>query len=113
MEIVINKSKIYEEEHEVITINDKGIYYQNNNSFPQLLSKNQKIIDILFTRFFSITYTWKHEYLGPRTIDGYKYLITLDVNHKRKTYKIQNKYPENWQEFIDLKESLVVSGYLK
>ena len=113
MEIVINKSKIYGEEKEIITINDKGIFYENNNLCPELLSENQEIIDVLFTRFFSLTYTWKQEYLGPRTIDGYKYLVTLDVNHKRKTYKIQNKYPENWQEFIDLKDSLIDGGYLK
>ena len=113
MEIVINKSKIYGDEKEVITINEKGIYYETSDSYNRLLSENEDIIDALLTRFFSITYTWKQEYLGPRTMDGYKYLITLDVNHKRKSYKIQNKFPDNWIEFIDLKDSLINGGYLK
>lgn len=113
MEIVINKNKIYGDEKEVLTISEKGIFYQENNSFPQLLSENKEIIDVLFTRFFSLTYIWKHEYMGPRTIDGYKYLISMDVNHKRKTYKIQNKYPDNWDDFISLKDSLINGGYLK
>lgn len=112
MEIVINKSKIYGDEKEIITINDKGIYYEVNNSYPKVISENKDMIEVLLTRFFSLTYIWKQEYLGPRTMDGYKYLITLDINHKRKTYKIQNKYPDNWQEFIDLKESLINDGYL-
>lgn len=113
MEIVINKNKIYGDEKEVIKITDKGIYYERDNSFPTLISDNKDIIDVLFTRFYSITYTWKQEYIGPRTIDGYKYLISMDVNHKRKTYKIQNKYPENWDTFVDLKDSLINGGYLK
>ena len=45
--------------------------------------------------------------------DGYKYLVTMDINHKRKTYKIQNKYPDNWDEFISLEESITDGGYLK
>lgn len=113
MEIVINKSKIYGDEKEIITINEKGIYYEQSNSYPQVISENKDIIEVLLTRFFSLTYIWKQEYLGPRTMDGYKYLITMDINHKRKTYKIQNKYPDNWQEFIDLKDSLINGGYLK
>lgn len=113
MEIVISKSKIYGDEKEIVTINDKGIFYESSDSYKKTLSENTDIIDVLLTRFFSLTYTWKQEYLGPRTIDGYKYHITLDVNHKRKSYKIQNKYPDNWDEFIDLKDSLIDGGYLK
>ena len=113
MEFVINKIKIYGDEKEVITINDKGIYYESNESYKRTLSENEDIVETLLSRFFSITYTWKQEYLGPRSVDGYKYLITMDVNHKRKSYKIQNKYPDNWQEFIDLKDSLIDGGYLK
>ena len=113
MEIVISKCKIYGDEKEVITINDKMISYQKGNLFPEVLSENHKIIDVLCTRFFALTYTWKQEYIGPRTMDGYKYLISLDINHKRKTYKIQNKYPSNWEEFEDLKNSLIDGGYLK
>ena len=113
MEIVINKSKIYGNEKEIITITDKKITYQENESFPEVVSENADVIDVLFTRFFSLTYVWKQEYMGPRTVDGYKYLITMDINHKRKTYKIQNKYPENWDEFESLKDSLLDGGYLK
>ena len=113
MEIVINKSKIYWDKREILTISDNGIYYEENNSFKRLISDNKAIIDVLFTRFFSLTYTWKQEYMGPRTIDGDKYVISLDINHKRKTYKIQNKYPDNWEEFIDLKDSIIDGGYLK
>jgi hypothetical protein len=113
MEIVIVKEKMYGHDKEVITIKDNGIFYEEGNSYPTLLSDNEDIIDTLFTRFFSITYTWKQEYIGPRTMDGAKYLITLDINHKRKSYKVQNKFPDNWEEFIDLKDSLLDGGYLK
>ena len=113
MEIVINKSKIYGDEKEIIIINDKSVSLQLNEDFPKVISNNQDIIEVLFTRFFSLTYTWRQDYIGPRTVDGYKYLITMDINHKRKTYKIQNKYPENWEDFIALKDSLLDGGYLK
>ena len=92
MEIVINKSKIYGDEKEIIIINDKSVSLQLNEDFPKVISNNQDIIEVLFTRFFSLTYTWRQDYIGPRTVDGYKYLITMDINHKSKTYKIQNKY---------------------
>ena len=78
-----------------------------------MITDNADVIDVLFTRFFSLTYIWKQEYIGPRTMDGYKYIISLDVNHKRKTYKIQNKYPDNWQDFVELKDSIINGGYLK
>ena len=112
MEFVINKSKIYGDEKEILTITDKGIYYETNNSYKKLISDNDDVIDVLFTRFFSLTYTWKQEYIGPRSVDGYKYVVCMDVNHKRKTYKIQNKYPDNWESFIDLKDSIINGGYL-
>lgn len=113
MEIVINRTKLYGNEKEIITINDKGIFYEVNDSYPEVLSKNPDIIDALMTRFFSLMYIWKQEYVGARTVDGEKYLISLDINHKRKTYKIQNKYPDNWEEFIDLKNSILNGGYIK
>ena len=113
MEIVISKSKICGNEKEILTISDKGIFLETSDSYKKTLTENSDIIDVLFTRFFSLTYTWKQEYMGPRTIDGDKYLISMDVNHKRKTYKIQNKFPDNWKEFIDLKDSLINGGYLK
>ena len=112
MEIVIVKEKMYGHDKEVITIKDDGIYFEEGNSYPRLVSNNVDVIDALFTRFFSITYTWKQEYMGPRTVDGYKYLITMNINHKRKSYKGQNKFPDNWEEFIDLKASLLEGGYL-
>ena len=113
MEIVICRNKIYGDEKEIIKITDKYITYEIDSSFPEVLSENKDVIDVLLTRFFSLTYTWRQEYIGPRTIDGYKYIITMDVNHKRKTYKIQNKFPDNWEEFINLKDSLINGGYLK
>ena len=113
MEIVISRSKIYGDEKRTVIITDNAISFQTGDSFPQIISKNTDIIGDLFTRFFSLTYTWKKEYIGPRTPDGYKYLVTMNINHKRKTYKIQNKYPDNWDEFISLEESITDGGYLK
>ena len=43
------------------------------------------------------------------TIDGEKYYIVVDVNHKKKKYKIQNKFPDNWDEFLQL-QSLIMEG---
>ena len=42
-----------------------------------------------------------------KIFDGEKYLIELDVNHKRKKYKIQNKFPDNWDEFLDIKQDIM------
>ena len=107
MEIVIVKEKMYGHDKEVITIKDDGIYFEEGNSYPRLVSNNVDVIDALFTRFFSITYTWKQEYIGERVFDGERYLIEVDINHKKKKYKIQNKYPENWEEFLSIKENIM------
>ena len=58
MEIIISKNKIYGDEKEILKITDKCITYELNGSFPRILSENEDVIDVLLTRFFSLTYTW-------------------------------------------------------
>lgn len=112
MEITICKTLAYNDQKEIITIKENCILLEKPNGYPMELSNNKDIIDVLFTKFYSIMYTWKQEYIGPRTKDMEKYIITLDVNHKKKTFKIMNKYPLNWDEFLDLKNSVIDGGYL-
>ena len=50
---------------------------------------------------------WKEEYAGSRLLDGEKYHIVVTVNHKKKKYKIQNKFPHSWEEFLKLQEEIM------
>ena len=107
MGIIITKSKIYGNEKEILTINDKGLFIEKNDGYNRMISEDKNLVEELYSRFFSITYTWRQEYIGPRTIDGEKYVVSMDINHKRKTYKIQNKYPDNWDEFTSFIDGLL------
>ena len=44
---------------------------------------------------------------GEKVFDGERYLIEVDVNHKRKKFKIQNKFPDNWDEFLCVKDVIL------
>ena len=64
-------------------------------------------IDEFYERLYKTVFTWKQEYIGERVYDGEKYLIEFDVNHKRRKYKIQNKFPSNWDEFLKIREEIL------
>ena len=91
---------------EVITIKDGKIFFDDGRYEKLILDDEDEVSD-LYEKLFGILFTWKQEYVGERVYDGEKYLIEVDVNHKRKKFKIQNKYPENWDEFLTIKDNIL------
>jgi hypothetical protein len=110
MEISINNIKDYSKKESTIIIKDKGISLIDGKScYEKVLSKDVEFIGKVENKLAKIMFSWKEEYVGNRKIDGEKYYIVVDVNHKKKKYKIQNKFPDNWDEFLQL-QSLIMEG---
>lgn len=108
MEIIINNIKDYSKKEETIIIKDDGIYYMEGKScYEKLLNNDYGFISEISSDLCKLMFSWKEEYIGPRMIDGERYHIVVDVCHKKKKYKIQNKFPSNWEEFLVLKEKML------
>lgn len=91
---------------EIITLKDGKIYYDDGR-YEKMILDDTNVVDDIYESLFKTVFKWKQEYIGERVYDGEKYLIEFDVNHKKKKYKIQNKFPENWDEFIDVKNKIL------
>ena len=91
---------------EIITLKE-GKIYLDDGRYEKLISEDEDVVNEYNSRLFELFFTWKQEYIGERVYDGEKYLIEVEVNHKKKKYKIQNKFPENWEEFLEIKESII------
>ena len=112
MEIWINNVKNFSKKEETIVIRGNSIsLIEGNSCYEKVLSRDVNFISDVEYQLSKIMFGWKEEYIGGRTIDGEKYHITVDVNHKKKKYKIQNKFPENWEEFITLKERIIEGSF--
>lgn len=110
MEIFINKIKDYSKSEQTIVIRNNGISLIDGKScYEKILSKDIEFINEVEDRLAKIMFGWKDEYIGSRCINGEKYHIVVDVNHKKKKYKIQNKFPNNWEEFLEL-QNLIIGG---
>lgn len=110
MEIFINRVRDYSKKEKTIVIRNSGISLIDGKScYEKVLSKDIEFISEVEDKLSKIMFGWKNEYVGGRLIDGEKYHITVDVNHKKKKYKIQNKFPDNWEEFLKLQE-LIMGG---
>lgn len=105
---MINNIKDYSKKEQTIIIRDRGISLIDGNScYEKVLSKDINFINTIENELAKIMFEWKGEYVGNRSVDGEKYHITVDVNHKKKKYKIQNKFPDNWERFLDLKKKIM------
>jgi hypothetical protein len=91
---------------ETITIKDGKIYLDDGRYEKVILDDEEEVND-LYSKLFSLMFSWRQEYIGEKVFDGEKYLIEVDVNHKRKKFKIQNKFPDNWEEFLDIKQNIL------
>ena len=110
MEIFINRIKDFSKKEQTIVIRNGGISLIDGKScYEKVLSKDIDFILDVENKLARIMFSWKDEYVGARAIDGEKYQIVVDVNHKKKKYKIQNKYPSNWEEFLKLQD-LIMEG---
>ena len=108
MEIRINNIKNYSKKEQTIVIRDNGIsLIEGNSCYEKMLSKDVSFVNSIGSELSKIMFGWKEEYVGSRSIDGEKYHIVVDVNHKKKKYKIQNKFPDNWDEFLLLKKQIL------
>ena len=108
MEIVINNIKDYSKKEQTIIIRETSISLVENNSFYEnVISEDSKFISEAINKLSKIMFGWKEEYVGARKIDGEKYHVIVDINHKKKKYKIQNKFPDNWEDFLNVKEQIM------
>ncbi len=106
MKCVIECIKPFKNMMEIITLKDGKIYYDDGR-YEKMILDDTNVVDDIYESLFKTVFKWKQEYIGERVYDGEKYLIEFDVNHKKKKYKIQNKFPENWDEFIDVKNKIL------
>ena len=108
MEICIKNIKDYSKKEQTIIIRDAVISMIDGNScYEKVVSEDLGFINDVEDRLSKIVFNWKEEYVGNRMVDGERYHITIEVNHKKKKYKIQNKFPSNWGEFLELKEQIM------
>lgn len=91
---------------EIITIRDGKIYFDDGR-YEKIILDDEEEVNDLYSKLFSLMFSWKQEYIGEKVFDGEKYLIEVDVNHKRKKFKIQNKFPDNWEEFLNIKHDIL------
>ena len=89
-----------------ITLKDGKIYIDDGR-YERVVLNDEDEVDEFYERLYKIVFAWKQEYIGERVYDGEKYLIEFDVNHKRRKYKIQNKFPSNWGEFLKVREEIL------
>ena len=106
MKCVIECIKPFKNMMEIITLKDGKIYYDDGR-YEKMILDDTNVVDDIYESLFKTVFKWKQEYIGERVYDGEKYLIEFVVNHKKKKYKIQNKFPENWDEFIDVKNKIL------
>ena len=91
---------------EVIMLKDDKIFFDDGR-YQRLLLDNKKQVNNLYSELYDIIFSWKQEYIGERVYGGEKYLIELDINHKKKKYKIQNKFPGNWEKFLIIRDKIL------
>ena len=108
MTIFINNIKDYSKKEQTLVIKHNEISLIDGKScYEKVLSKDIEFIGTVEDRLAKIMFSWKNEYVGNRALDGEKYHITVEVNHKKKKYKIQNKFPDNWNAFLEIKNVIM------
>ena len=90
----------------IITLKE-GKIYVDDGRYERVILNDEDEVGEYFLKLCKIVFSWKQEYIGERVYDGEKYLIEFDINHKRKKYKIQNKFPSNWEEFLCIKNEIL------
>ncbi len=91
---------------EIITLKDGKIYFDDGR-YEKIILDDEEEVENFYSSLFKLMFSWKQEYIGEKVFDGERYLIEVDINHKRKKFKIQNKYPDNWEEFLNIKENIL------
>lgn len=89
-----------------IKINKKEITVEENNVLKQLNYNEGKIYEI-FNTFLLVFKHWKSKYEEKKIIDEDVFEILVINNDVRKEYLIKNKYPNNWEKFMFLRNKLL------
>ena len=101
MEILISNIKDFSKKEQKLIIRDRSIsLIEGNSCYEEVLCKDINVIDNIESRLSKIMFNWKEEYIGGRMVDGEKYHIVVDFKNRKKKYKIQNKFPDNCEEFL-------------
>ena len=106
LKCIIQCFRPFRNQFETITLRD-GKIYLDDGIYEKVILDNDVEVSDLYSRLFKLMFSWKQEYIGDRILNGEKYLIEVDINHKRKKYKIQNKFPDNWDEFLEVKKEIL------
>ena len=106
MKCVIECMQPLRNKFQSITLKDGKIYFDDGR-YERLILNDEDRVEQLYLKLCKIVFAWKQEYIGERVYDGEKYLIEFDINHKKKKYKIQNKFPDNWEEFLLIREKIL------
>lgn len=54
------------------------------------------------SELLTITSSWEHEMIDEHALDGTSYYVKIEKDRKISEYYGQNKFPENYQEFLRL-----------
>jgi len=106
MKCVIECIRPLKNKFEIITLKDGKIYFDDGR-YERLILTDIDVVEAIYYKLCKIAFCWKQEYIGERVYDGEKYLIEFDINHKKKKFKIQNKFPDNWEEFLKIQDSIM------
>lgn len=91
---------------QVITLKDSKIYL-DDGVYERVVLNDEDEVERIYLELCKIVFSWRQEYIGERVYDGEKYLIEFDINHKKRKYKIQNKFPSNWESFLLVKNEIL------
>ena len=75
--------------------------------YERVVLNDEDEVERIYLELCKIVFSWRQEYIGERVYDGEKYLIEFDINHKKRKYKIQNKFPSNWESFLLVKNEIL------
>ena len=106
MKCVIECMQPLRNKFQIITLKD-GKIYLDDGRYERIVLSDEDKVESLYLELCKIVFGWKQEYIGDRVYDGEKYLIEFDINHKKKKYKIQNKFPDNWEKFLLVKNAIL------
>lgn len=72
----------------------------------KVLKYNKDQIKKIMEGFLNVFKSWHSKYIGKSVLNNDIYTITI-VTTKTIEYYIENKYPDNWENFIMLKNHLI------
>ena len=88
-----------------INIHEDKIEVEENNKI-RVLKYNKYQIKDMMVYLLDLFKGWKNKYVDEKIIDDEIYTITI-VTTVNKEFYIKNKYPNNWNKFIEFRNKLV------